>query len=67
MSSHRKRQKIQQPIEAQAQPLSPENQRLLAFLEEFMKTPDEMGKAWWDEFEKWLRENRLRLRSQKNS
>jgi hypothetical protein len=34
---------------------------LLAFLEEFMKTPDEMGEAWWDEFRDFLRKNPVRF------
>lgn len=47
-------------------PLRPENQQLLEFLEKFMAEPDDLGEAWWDDFERWLRENRVRFRPPKD-
>ena len=41
------------------EPLRPENRAALAFLKEWMSTPDEMGDEWWEEFEAELRTNRL--------
>lgn len=39
--------------------LRPENKALLAFLKEWMATPDELGDEWWEEFEDDLKMNRL--------
>ncbi len=41
--------------------LRPENQRLLAFLEELSAQPDEKGNAWWEEFRELLKRNPVRL------
>jgi hypothetical protein len=41
--------------------LRPENQRILALLEEWYSTPDEMGEAWWNEFEEDLEVNRFSI------
>ena len=62
MNSQRKHQQGLPGSEARTEALRPENQRLLAILEEFAARPDDLGDAWWDEFEKSLRENRLRVR-----
>ena len=57
------RQPGETPRKAQAAvPLSPQNQRLLAFLEKFLAEPDELGDAWWDEFRDWLKKNPVRFR-----
>jgi len=36
-------------------------------LEKLAAKPDDLGDTWWDEFEKSLRENRLKLRSPQNA
>jgi len=33
----------------------PENQRLLAVLDEILSRPDDLGEAWWCEFEAMVR------------
>jgi hypothetical protein len=45
------------------QSLRPENRRLLILLKELAAKPDELGAGWWDEFEKTLRETRMRVRT----
>ena len=62
MNSQRKHRQALPGSEAQTEALRPENQRLLAVLQELAARPDDLGGAWWDEFEKSLRENRMRLR-----
>jgi len=42
-------------------PLRPENQQLLNFLDELMATDDDTGAEWWDEFRASLHANPLRL------
>lgn len=41
--------------------LSARSEAGIAWLREYMATPDDMGKEWWDEFNKELKENRLDL------
>ena len=48
-----------EPEEAE---LSEENRRGLAWLREYMSTPDDMGKEWWDGFRRELANNRFNLR-----
>jgi hypothetical protein len=56
------RQPEEMPRQAQAAVrLSPQNQRLLAFLDRFLAEPDELGDAWWDEFRDWLKKNPVRF------
>jgi len=43
--------------------LSPQNRRALALLEEWYSEPDDLGEAWWTEFEQELRQNRLTFRT----
>jgi hypothetical protein len=62
MGAPRSKSKGPPLAESPRKPLSPLNRRLLAFLEELAGKPDGLGDAWWDEFEKSLRQNRLRLR-----
>lgn len=42
--------------------LPPQNQRALALLNAWMSEPDDLGDAWWDEFERDLAKHRLRFR-----
>jgi hypothetical protein len=42
--------------------LSPQNRRALALHEEWYAEPDDLGEAWWAEFEEELRQNRLNFR-----
>jgi len=62
MGAPRRQSKSPPLVESSKKRLSPNNRRLLAFLEELAAKPDDLGDAWWDEFEKSLRENRLRFR-----
>lgn len=39
--------------------ISAQNQRLLALLEEWQNEPDNQSEEWWDEFQQFLRENRV--------
>lgn len=41
--------------------LRPENQRLLGLLSDWYATPDELGDAWWEDFEEELAINRFHL------
>ena len=43
------------------EPLRPENQHLLAFLDELTATPDDKGPTWWEEFRSSLKTTQLRL------
>jgi hypothetical protein len=47
----------------EGQSLRPENRRLLMILKELVARPDELGAGWWDEFDKTLRETRLKVRT----
>ena len=42
--------------------LSEKNSEALAWLREWMSTPDDMGEKWWAEFRRFLAANRLNLR-----
>lgn len=42
--------------------LRPENQRALDLLAAWMAEPDELGEAWWEDFERELQQHRLSLR-----
>lgn len=42
--------------------LPQQNQVALKLLESWVVEPDEMGQAWWDDFEQFLKENRFSLR-----
>lgn len=46
--------------------LNKKNRQLLAWLKEWRSTPDEMGKEWWDEFDRQLEENRLNFDREKS-
>jgi hypothetical protein len=61
MDLQRRQLKKATPTRRHPRGLSPQNRRLLAFLERFRKTPDEMGDAWWDEFRDFLKKNPVRL------
>ncbi|MCQ3932244.1 MAG: hypothetical protein DPW16_17480 [Chloroflexi bacterium] len=39
--------------------ISAQNQRLLALLEQWQNEPDDQSEEWWDEFQQFLRENRV--------
>lgn len=39
-----------------------QKQQLSALLEAWYAEPDDLGAAWWDDFERELRENRFKLR-----
>ncbi len=41
--------------------LPPQNREALALLHAWMAEPDDLGEAWWDEFERDLAQNRLRF------
>jgi hypothetical protein len=41
--------------------IRPQNLQLLAVLNEWYNSPDELGDAWWDEFERDVRNNRLEI------
>ena len=43
------------------EPLRPENQHLLAFLDELTAIPDDRGPTWWEEFRLLLKTTQLRL------
>jgi hypothetical protein len=63
MSAPRRKSKSPLHVESPKKPLSPRNQRLLAFLEKLAATPDDLGSAWWDEFRESLRKYPIRLGS----
>ena len=42
--------------------LRPENRRALNLLEAWMAEPDDLGEAWWDDFEHELQQHRFSLR-----
>jgi len=42
-----------------AERIRAQNEKALKLLHEWMAEPDDMGEAWWDEFEAELRQNRL--------
>ena len=63
MGAPRRQSKSRPVLKSPKKALHPNNRRLLAFLEKLASRPDELGDAWWDEFRKSLRENRLRFRS----
>jgi len=67
MGAPRRKSKSPPVAESPKKRLSPHNRRLLAFLEKLAAKPDDLGDTWWDEFEKSLRENRLKLRSPQNA
>ena len=54
---------VLETILREEQSLRPENRRLLGILKELVARPDELGAGWWDEFEKTLRETRLKVRT----
>ena len=62
MGAPRRQSKSPRVAESPKKRLSPNNRRLLAFLEKLAAKPDDLGDAWWDEFQKSLRENRLKFR-----
>lgn len=62
MSSERKPRESAPSTDTRTEALRPENQRLLAVLEELAARPDDLGAAWWDDFERSLRVNRMRFR-----
>lgn len=41
--------------------LPPQNREALALLRAWIAEPDDLGDAWWDEFERDLAQNRLRF------
>ena len=43
--------------------LHPQNRRALALLQAWSEETDELGSAWWDEFERELEKNRLTFRN----
>lgn len=61
MGAPRRQSKSPPVIESPKKRLSPNNRRLLAFLEKLAATPDDLGNAWWDEFRESLRKNPIRL------
>ena len=40
-----------------------QNRYALKLLRSWMAEPDDLGEAWWNEFERNLRENRFKLRT----
>ncbi len=42
--------------------LRPQNQRALALLRDWLAEPDNLGDAWWDEFERNMEQSRLTFR-----
>jgi hypothetical protein len=44
-----------------AQGIRPQNERMLALLDEWEAHPDETPDEWWDDFQAFLRANRLNL------
>ncbi len=50
------------PTHTNAKDTPSENARLLQVLDELMASPDDRGSAFWDEFDRDLRENRVNLR-----
>jgi hypothetical protein len=42
--------------------IRPQNRHALALLKAWMDEPDDLGEAWWEEFEQELREHRLGFR-----
>ena len=43
--------------------LRPQNRRGLALLEDWLAEPDDLGDAWWDDFERDLKQHRLSFRT----
>lgn len=41
--------------------VAPRRRELLRWLAEDARKPDELGEKWWDEFEAFLREHRLKF------
>ena len=41
----------------------PQHERIKAVLQEIKDNPDKRSDAWWDEFNQFLRENRVNLRN----
>lgn len=41
--------------------IAPRRGELLRWLAEDARKPDELGEKWWDEFEAFLREHRLKI------
>jgi len=41
--------------------LRPENLRALDLLDAWMSEPDDLGEAWWDDFERELQQHRFSL------
>jgi hypothetical protein len=39
--------------------IRPENKRIIELLKQWVQEPDELGKNWWDSFEKQLAANRI--------
>ena len=53
------------PLQSAALPeieLRPQNQRALILLQTWLTEPDELGKDWWDAFERDLRQHRFSVR-----
>lgn len=44
---------------ARAERIRTQNEQALQLLEKWLAEPDDLGDAWWDEFEAELRQNRL--------
>ncbi len=42
--------------------ISPQNQRILALLEQWQNEPDDQSEEWWNEFQQFLRDNRVNFR-----
>jgi hypothetical protein len=61
MGAARRQSKRPLIAESPKKRLSPNNRRLLAFLEKLAAKPDDLGDAWWDEFRESLRKNPVRL------
>ena len=53
------RSKATETDKPQRKHLSAKNRAAIKLLDEWMSIPDDMGKEWWDEFEKELEANRL--------
>ena len=52
---------FEQLRESQVGKLGPLNQAALGWLDRWLSTPDTMGDAWWEEFERELREYPVEL------
>jgi len=46
--------------------IAPRRRELLRWLAEDARKPDEMGEKWWDDFEAFLRDHRLKLGERTN-